>query len=146
MFVQGNFYYPTKHCDLSLRTGHWTECILCNATVVGSTKASVGPMVRVLVIFSPERVVLMVMLAIESDTSTVVPFRNTLFQVNWGVGSPVAVQLRTAGAGERTSTSMGSPSTVTETMEKEFSYYKTFTTISAYNFHSHHSTSNFEKG
>ena len=71
--------------------------------------------VRVLVIFSPERVVLMPMLDIESDTSIVVPFGNTLFQVNCGVGSPVAVQLRTAGAGERTSTSMGLASRVTGT-------------------------------
>ena len=60
----------------------------------------------------------MVMLDIDSDTSTVVPFGNTFVQVNCGVGSPVAVQLRTAGAGERTSTSRGSPSTVTETMDK----------------------------
>ena len=71
--------------------------------------------VRVLVIFSPDRVALMLMLDIESDTSTVVPFGNTLFQVNCGVGSPVAVQLRVAGAGERTSTSTGLASRVTET-------------------------------
>ena len=67
-------------------------------------------------IFSPERVVLMPMLDIESDTSTVVPFGNTLVQVNCGVGSPVAVQLRMAGAGERTSTSTGLASRVTETV------------------------------
>ena len=77
-------------------------------------------MVRVLVTFPPETVVLMVMLATDADTSTVVPFGNILVQVNCGVGSPVAVQLRMAGAGERTSTSMGSPSRVTETMDKEF--------------------------
>ena len=67
-------------------------------------------------IFSPERVALMLMLDIESDTSTVVPFGNTLFQVNCRVGSPVAVQLRTAGAGERTSTFMGLASKVTDTV------------------------------
>ena len=77
-------------------------------------------MVRVLVTFPPERVVLMSMLDIESDTSTVVKFGNTLVQVNCGVGSPVAVQLRMAGAGERTSTFMGSPSRVTETVDTEF--------------------------
>ena len=65
----------------------------------------------------------MAMLDIDSDTSTVVPFGNTLVQVNRGVGSPVAVQLRTAGAGERTSTSMGSPSRMTETMDKKFTLY-----------------------
>ena len=65
----------------------------------------------------------MAMLDIDSDTSTVVPFGNTLVQVNCGVGSPVAVQLRAAGAGERTSTSMGSPSRVTETMDEKFKTY-----------------------
>ena len=75
-----------------------------------------GLIARVLVIFSPERVVLMPMLDIESDNSTVVPFGNTLFQVNHGVGSPVAVQLRVAGAGKRTSTFMGLASKVTETV------------------------------
>ena len=79
-------------------------------------------MVRVLVTFPPEWVVLMLMLDIDPDTSTVVPFGNTLVQVNCGVGSPVAVQLSTAGAGERTSTSMGSPSRVTETMDKKFKH------------------------
>ena len=82
-----------------------------------------GPMVRVLVTFSPERVVLMLMLANDSSISTVVPFGNTLVQVNSGVGSPVAVQLRTAGAGERTSTSRGSPSRVTETMDNNVQEY-----------------------
>jgi len=48
-----------------------------------------------------------------------VPFGNTLVQVNCGVGSPVAVQLRMAGSGERTSTSMGSPNRVTETADRE---------------------------
>ena len=67
-------------------------------------------------IFSPERVALMPMLDIESDTTTVVPFGNILFQVNCGVGSPVAVQLRTAGAGKRTSTFMGLASKVTDTV------------------------------
>ena len=64
----------------------------------------------------------MAMLDIESDTSTTVPFGISLVQVNCGVGSPVAVQLRTAGAGERTSTSMGSPSRVTEAIDKEFKH------------------------
>ena len=43
MFVQGNFYYLTKHCDLSLRTGDWTKCILCSAAVVGSIQGISGP-------------------------------------------------------------------------------------------------------
>ena len=38
--------------------------------------------VRVLTMFSPDVVVLMAMLDIESDSSTVVPFGNTLVQVN----------------------------------------------------------------
>ena len=79
-----------------------------------------GSMVSILVTFSPEKVVLMEMLSIDSDrVSTVVPFGNTLVQVNCGVGSLVAVQLRMAGLGERTSTSMGSPNRVTETADRE---------------------------
>ena len=61
----------------------------------------------------------MAMLAMNSDISTSVPFGNTLVQVTCGVGSPVAGQLRTAGSGERTSISMGSPNRVTETADKE---------------------------
>ena len=38
--------------------------------------------VRVVVIFSPDVVVLMAVFDIESDSSTVVPFGNTLVQVN----------------------------------------------------------------
>ena len=76
-------------------------------------------MVSVLVTFSPEEVVVMAMLVIDSDTSAVLPFGNTLVQVNCGLGSPAAVQLRTAGLGERTFTSMGLPSRVTETIKHE---------------------------
>ena len=83
-------------------------------------------MVRVLVTFPPERVALMVMLDTDSDTSTVLPFGNTLVQVNCGVGSPVAVQLRMAGVGERTFTSMGSPSRMTETVDKKFKCLRTY--------------------
>ena len=61
----------------------------------------------------------MAMLVIDSDTSAVLPFGNTLLQVNCGVGSPAAVQLRTAGPGERTFTSVGLPSRVTETIKQE---------------------------
>ena len=89
-------------------------------------------MVRVVVTFSPEWVVLMSMLDIESDTSTVVPFGNTLVQVNCGVGSPVAVQLSTAGAGERTSTSIGSPSRGTETIDKKFKHGRICSTYTAF--------------
>ena len=82
-----------------------------------------GLIVRVLVIFSPEMEVLMTIIDIDSDTSTIVPFGSTLVQVRLGVFSPVALQLRTAGEGERTSTFTGLASRMTETVKTEDRFF-----------------------